>query len=199
MIDAHRCLNVCERVEVVEWNKKRSPPFPCCPVSCQCPWKKTLIEKKTKKQKKIRLENINISIKSQVQGSFKKDATTIRTPSPPCHLLSLICLLTQCHRANSDILFWEFKCRESHLWLIHVHVFHFDSKMTQCNVFILIARWRNVMFASSYIISEQNRLPVVLTNMLSSSLVLFSPLYTPFITTTSHYWLSHLKRISKMT
>ena len=45
---AHKCLNVRERVEVVEWNRKRFPPFPCCPVSCQCPWKKTLIEKKKK-------------------------------------------------------------------------------------------------------------------------------------------------------
>ena len=27
----HKGLNVCDRVEVVEWNrKKRSPPFPCC-------------------------------------------------------------------------------------------------------------------------------------------------------------------------
>ena len=43
---ANKCLNVRERVEVVEWNKKWSPPFPCCPVSRQCPWKKTLIEKK---------------------------------------------------------------------------------------------------------------------------------------------------------
>ena len=33
---------------MVEWNKRWSPPFPCCPVSCQCPWKKTLIEKKRK-------------------------------------------------------------------------------------------------------------------------------------------------------
>ena len=39
--------NVREWVEVVEWNRKRSPPFPCCPVSCQCLWKKALIEKKT--------------------------------------------------------------------------------------------------------------------------------------------------------
>ena len=31
--------------------KRWSPPFPCCPVSCQCPWKKTLIEKKKKNQK----------------------------------------------------------------------------------------------------------------------------------------------------
>ena len=29
---ATKCLNVRERVEVVE-----SPPFPCCPVSRQCP------------------------------------------------------------------------------------------------------------------------------------------------------------------
>ena len=36
-------------VEWNEWNKRRSPPFPCCPVNRQCPWKKTLIEKKTKK------------------------------------------------------------------------------------------------------------------------------------------------------
>ena len=43
---ANRCVNVRERVEVIEWNKRWSPPFPCCPVSRQCPWKKTLIEKK---------------------------------------------------------------------------------------------------------------------------------------------------------
>ena len=42
---ANKCLNVRERVEVVVWNKRRSPPFPCCPVSRQWPWKKTLIEK----------------------------------------------------------------------------------------------------------------------------------------------------------
>ena len=47
---AHKCLNVREWVEVIEWNKKRSPPFPCCPVSCQCPWKKTLIGKKKRKK-----------------------------------------------------------------------------------------------------------------------------------------------------
>ena len=34
---ANKCLNVRERVEVVEWNKKWSLPFPCCPVSRQCP------------------------------------------------------------------------------------------------------------------------------------------------------------------
>ena len=44
---ANKCLNVREWVEVVEWNKKWSSPFPCCPVSRQCPWKKTLIEKKS--------------------------------------------------------------------------------------------------------------------------------------------------------
>ena len=43
---ANECLNVRERVEVVEWNKRWSPLFPCCPVSRQCLWKKTLIEKK---------------------------------------------------------------------------------------------------------------------------------------------------------
>ena len=29
--------DIFERVEVVEWNKRWSPPFPYCPVSCQCP------------------------------------------------------------------------------------------------------------------------------------------------------------------
>ena len=42
----NKCLNVRERVEVVDWNKKWSPRFLCCPLSRQCPWKKTLIEKK---------------------------------------------------------------------------------------------------------------------------------------------------------
>ena len=43
------------------------------------------------------------------------------------------------------------------------HVFHFDSKMTQCSVFSLIARWRSAVFTSSFIIKEQNRLSIVLT------------------------------------
>ena len=34
---ANKCLNVRERVEVVEWNKKWSPPFLCSPVSRLCP------------------------------------------------------------------------------------------------------------------------------------------------------------------
>ena len=37
---ANKCLNVLERVEVVEWNKRWSPPFPCCPVNRQCLWRK---------------------------------------------------------------------------------------------------------------------------------------------------------------
>ena len=44
---ADKCLNVCERAEVAEWNKRWSPPFPCCPVNRQSLWKKTLIEKVT--------------------------------------------------------------------------------------------------------------------------------------------------------
>ena len=44
---ANICLNVREQVEVVEWNERWPPPFPYCPVSCQCLWKKTLIGKKT--------------------------------------------------------------------------------------------------------------------------------------------------------
>ena len=43
---ANKRLNVRERVEVVEWINWWSPPFPCCPVSRQCLWKKILIEKK---------------------------------------------------------------------------------------------------------------------------------------------------------
>ena len=55
---ANKCLNVRERVEVVEWNKKWSPPFPCCPVSRQCPWKKTLIEKKSRVSKEPGTTNL---------------------------------------------------------------------------------------------------------------------------------------------
>ena len=49
---ANKCVNVRERVEVAEWNKRWFPRFPFCPVSRQCPWKKTLIEKKN-----IRMSN----------------------------------------------------------------------------------------------------------------------------------------------
>ena len=41
---ATKCLNICERVEVREWNKRWSPLFPCRLVSRQCLRKKTLIE-----------------------------------------------------------------------------------------------------------------------------------------------------------
>ena len=34
---ATKCLNVGEWEEMVEWNRRCSPPFPCCPVSRQCP------------------------------------------------------------------------------------------------------------------------------------------------------------------
>ena len=34
-------------VEKLEWNKRWSPPFLCCPVNCQCPWKKAQVEKKS--------------------------------------------------------------------------------------------------------------------------------------------------------
>ena len=72
---AHKCLKVRERVEVVEWNRKRSPPFACCPVSYQCPWGKTLIEKNFKKRKKNQ-ENKCICFfflqKTIVQSRIKK-------------------------------------------------------------------------------------------------------------------------------
>ena len=43
---ANKCLNVREWIEVVEWNKRWSSPFPCSPVSRQILWRKTLMEKK---------------------------------------------------------------------------------------------------------------------------------------------------------
>ena len=64
---ANKWLNVLERVEVVEWNKRYSPPFPSCPVSLQCPCKKILIEKKkiwtqgTWKEQSLR-ENYNTKL-----------------------------------------------------------------------------------------------------------------------------------------
>ena len=49
---ANKFLNVREWVEVVERYKRWSPPFPCCPVSRQCTWKKTLIGKKISTSRK---------------------------------------------------------------------------------------------------------------------------------------------------
>ena len=42
----NKCLNVRQRVEVVDWNRIWSPPFPGWPVIRQCPWQKSLREKK---------------------------------------------------------------------------------------------------------------------------------------------------------
>ena len=49
---ANKFLNVRDRVEVVERYERWSPPFPCCPVSRQCTWKKTLIGKKISTSRK---------------------------------------------------------------------------------------------------------------------------------------------------
>ena len=35
-----------EQMEVEKWDKRWSPPFPCCPVNHKYLWKKTLIENK---------------------------------------------------------------------------------------------------------------------------------------------------------
>ena len=45
---ANKCLNVRERAEMVERNKKWSPPFLCRAVNRQYLWKKALIEKRKK-------------------------------------------------------------------------------------------------------------------------------------------------------
>ena len=42
----NKCLNIHELLEMVESNKRWFSPFPCCPMSRQCPWKRTLIKKK---------------------------------------------------------------------------------------------------------------------------------------------------------
>ena len=39
---ASKCLNICERMEVVEWDKRWFPPFPCRPVNRQCLLRKSL-------------------------------------------------------------------------------------------------------------------------------------------------------------
>ena len=53
---ANKCLNVREQLEVVEWNKRWCPTFPCCPVNRECvSVKKTPIEKKRQKKNKIRV------------------------------------------------------------------------------------------------------------------------------------------------
>ena len=76
---ANKCRNVRERVQVVEWNKRWSPPFRCCPVSCQCPWKKTLIEK----------QNVNVEESclndSKLHLNHKRKNTLCQNINNPIH------------------------------------------------------------------------------------------------------------------
>ena len=67
---ATKCLNVRERVEVVE-----SPPFPCCPVSRQCPWKKTLIEKKNYEELWIKIRDLIRSLTKKLDDYYEKYIT----------------------------------------------------------------------------------------------------------------------------
>ena len=69
----NKCLNVREWVEVVDWNKRWPPPFPCCPVSRQCLCKKTLIEKKKCQYTRtiLRNENMGQSLYTFVQPGFQ--------------------------------------------------------------------------------------------------------------------------------
>ena len=79
---ANKWLNVREWVEVVEWNKRWSPPFPCCPVSCQCLWKKTLIEKKNKQNKKHGIfRQLDFKFSKLCAYSFRKDSNYVRPRS----------------------------------------------------------------------------------------------------------------------
>ena len=58
---------------MVEWNKERFPPFPCCPVICQCPWKKALIEEKKKNVKKeAGINFLSLSWSRNMIGRFMK-------------------------------------------------------------------------------------------------------------------------------
>ena len=70
---ANKCLN--ERVEVVEWNKRWSPPFPCCPVSRQCPWKKTLIKKKNYEELWIKIRDLIRSVTKKQDDYYEKYIT----------------------------------------------------------------------------------------------------------------------------
>ena len=47
---SNKYLNVCESVYVVEWNKRWSLPFPCCPVNRQCLWRKPWWKKNLKER-----------------------------------------------------------------------------------------------------------------------------------------------------
>ena len=47
---ANKCMNVRERVEVVEWNKRWSPPFPCCPCESLVSVKENPDRKKKRKK-----------------------------------------------------------------------------------------------------------------------------------------------------
>ena len=76
------------------------PPFPCCPVSHQCPWKKTLIEKKT-------------NLYAQINSLKKKCACIL--------LSSAIYTLTECNLPVSPMdKFWIVKVRSIlHPWRWH--------------------------------------------------------------------------------
>ena len=79
---ANKCLNVRQRVEVVERNKRWSPPFPCCPVSV----KKTLIEEKKKlcaTSSVILLDLRSLVVHVQLLGAAHFQKTTTTTKESP--------------------------------------------------------------------------------------------------------------------
>ena len=72
----NKYLNVRERVEVVEWNKRWSPPFLRCPVNCQCLWKKTLIEKSASLTKRYTWSYLTWKTKCQIWNGYRRSDMT---------------------------------------------------------------------------------------------------------------------------
>ena len=64
---AQKCLNVCKRVEVVEWNRKMSPPFPGSPLLKESldREKKTINAFSTKSDNILLMGDFNLTIKNK--------------------------------------------------------------------------------------------------------------------------------------
>ena len=110
---ANKCLNVRERVEVVKWNKRWSPPFPCCPVSRQCLWKKILIEKKklvvipyhSLSLFVIRCHSLSLVV-IRYHSLYHSLLLVLRLVVIRCHSLSFVVTrcTTRCHSLLLDVL-----------------------------------------------------------------------------------------------
>ena len=141
----NKCLNVCERGwRVVEWNKRWSPPFPCCSVNRQC------LRKKTFKKKNLQQTNLQRITFHQFDWFLIQKINAIaRSSDFKRKILQMLHINTAYVVQRKTFVKYFVK---SHLLLVGNYMFKVNNKNTRTRCEIWVSErsiWRQEMFSAT--------------------------------------------------